>query len=228
MVTNTQAIQDEAIQRDVLEEFHVDHAVKPNDIGVGVHEGIVTLTGTVESYHEKWAAGHAALRVYGVRGIANDLQVRPSKSATDASDTDIALMAKHLLDWNVAVPQRSVQIEVSRGHVVLAGTVRRPYQRAAAERPIRRINGVRSMTNLIKVEPQTYHDASAGEIKKRIGRALMRSAQLDGEWIDVQVDGPTVRLNGTVHSWTELQEAVRAAWSAPGVLDVEDNLLVAP
>jgi osmotically-inducible protein OsmY len=221
MTTATATRTDADVQRDVLEELRWDARVQPNEIGVAVKDGIVTLTGWVDSLVKKWAAEEAALRVRGVRGVANDIEVRLPVSA-ERTDADIAASAIRALEWDAAIPPDQVKVAVSKGWVTLEGEVEWHYQRRDAESAVRRLTGVRGVTNLIRVKPR----ATPSELKDRIEDALVRSAQTDAQRITVEVQDSKVILRGTVRAWAEKQEAERAAWSAPGVTSVENRIEV--
>jgi osmotically-inducible protein OsmY len=224
MDTATRQRTDEELRADVLRELDWDARVRPNEIGVLVRDGVVTLTGRVDSYHKKWAAERAALRVKGVKAVANDLEIRLPGSA-ERTDAEIAAAAANALKWDVLVPDDSVQVSVSKGWVTLQGQVDWQYQKSAAERAVRRLTGVLGVTNLIMVRPR--HRPSPEELKRRIEQALVRSAETDADGITVEVKGDKVILGGRVHSWAERQEAARAAWSAPGIAAVENRITIA-
>jgi len=210
---------DEEIQKDVLAEFKWDVQLQPNEIGVSVKDGVVTLTGWVDSYLKKWAAEDAAHRVAGVKAVANDIEVR---LATERTDADVAAAAVRALEWDAGIPDDRIQVTVSKGWVTLRGEVEWQFQRQDAERVVRRLTGVTGVTNLITVKPH----ATPSEIKKKIEDALVRSAEIDADKIRVEVQGSKAILRGTVRSWTEREEAERAAWLAPGISEVDNRIAV--
>ena len=221
MASKTQLRSDDEIRNSVLFELKWDPKITSPDIGVAVKDGVVTLSGFVSSYWEKDAAEKAAKRVYGVRGVANDLEV---KLITTRTDPEIARDAVHELESHVSIPADNIKVTVKNGWMTLEGKVDWHYQKLLAESAVKKLRGVLGVTNQIEVKPQV----TPTEIQSKIEEALRRSAELDARRITVEVDGTTVKLYGNVRAWVEREEAERAAWSAPGVTRVENNITVNP
>lgn len=213
---------DKELQAAVMRELEWDPAVDAAHIGVIAKDGAVTLTGYVSSYSEKIAAVRAAERVYGVKAVADEIEVRlPGSDVRD--DSAIAEAVAHNLRWNNLIPD-TVEAEVRNGIVTLRGEVEWSYQRAAAERAVRDVKGVVGVSNLITVK----RAVKASDIEQRITDALRRSATLDARQIWVTTSNGTVHLHGHVHSLHEKRVAENAAASAPGVTNVDNQLVVVP
>ncbi|MEU4378339.1 BON domain-containing protein [Micromonospora echinofusca] len=225
MAIETISRSDQDIQSAVLDELAWEPRVRPHEIGVTVVEGVVTLTGRVDSYAKKWAAERAAHRVTRVRAVANDLAVRLATGA-ERADPDIAAAAGHALEWDAFVPLEQLDVTVSQGWVTLHGEVEWEYQRRAAERAVVRLTGVRGVSNGITVRPDTRPDGHALAI--RIVDALARNRATPAERITVRVHGDTVVLGGLVHSMPERAEVERTVWCAPGIREVQNHIAVAP
>jgi osmotically-inducible protein OsmY len=212
------------LQHDVQEELEWEPSVDASKIGVAaIDTGIVTLTGTVATYAEKVTAERAAKRVSGVRVVANDIEVRLIGSMK-RTDTDIAQAVLRALEWDIAVPHEKIKARVADGWVTLEGEVALQFQRAAAENSVRRLSGVRGVTNQIRL--QVRPSVQPAEVKDRIEAALRRSAEIDARGIQVDAKDSMITLRGKVRTWAERDEAERAAWAAPGVLAVKDELIV--
>jgi osmotically-inducible protein OsmY len=212
---------DKQLQQDVAEELRWDPSINEKEIGVAAKDGVVTLSGTVDSYADKYAAERAAKRVRGVRALAEDLTVRVPGDRS-RTDTEIAHALVNALAWDVVVPKDRITATVESGWVTLRGGVDWQYQRAAAERAVRYLTGVKGVSNLITVTPKV----TAQDVKLRIESALKRNAELDAGRITVDMKDNTVTLTGTVRSWIERRDAERAAWAAPGVTVVDDRLVI--
>jgi osmotically-inducible protein OsmY len=217
---------DKELKQHVQNAFDWEPSVDASDIGVSVDEGVVTLRGNVRTYVEKLTAEHVALRVYGVKAVANDLNVRLI-SAFERTDTEIARAAIAALKWNTVVPAERVTVTVANGWVTLNGMLDFYYQTAAAEKAVRSLTGVKGVSNniLLKALPAPLRTS---DVTAKIEAAFRRSAEVDARRINVTAQDGKVILSGHVRSWTERQEAERAAWAAPGVTQVDDRLTVIP
>lgn len=213
---------DMELVKDVQDELVWEPAVRAPDIGVSAKDGVVMLTGHLASYAEKLAAEHAAQRVQGVKAVVVEMDVRPSKR--DArTDTEIAASANRVLEWNAAIPDGHVKVVVEKGVVTISGEVEWGYQRQAAVRALCELRGVVGVFNQVSIKPRI----SPIDVQKSIERALARQAEREAKHLRIQVNGSRVTLHGTVHSWAERHAAVGAAWSAPGVSTVVDDLAIA-
>lgn len=213
---------DAQIQEDVLEELRWDGRVHPNEIGISVKDGIVTLSGWVDSYPKRWTAQEAALRVVGVKAVANDVEVH-LPSAAERTDTDLAQAVLTALTWDAGLSTSGMHVTVSHGWVTLKGTVDVPFQREQAERVVHHLAGVKGVSNLLAV--RTIAPVPL-DVKQRIERALLRNAETDARRITVEVHGHTVILKGAVRSYAERRAAEGSALSAPGITEVENQILV--
>jgi osmotically-inducible protein OsmY len=212
---------DQEIQRDVLDELKWDMRVQPNEIGVAVKDGIVTLTGWVDSYLKKVAAEDGAHRVRGVKAVVNDIEVRLPGSA-ERTDADLAKAVLNALKWDAGIPAGKLDVTVSQGWVTLKGEVAYAFQKMDAERAIRHLSGIRGISNLIVVKAPV----TPTELKASIEKALVRNAETDASRITVEVEGSRVILRGTVRSYAEWKAAEETARSAPGVTEVENKITI--
>jgi len=211
---------DKTLQTNVLAELGWEPSVTAAHIGVTAKDGVVTLTGHVQNYMEKYAAEKAAGRVKGVRAVAEEIEVRLPLHARK-NDDEIAVAVVQRLDWNVSVPDEAVKVKVERGWVTLTGQVDWQYQKAAAEHDIRGMLGVVGIANNVTIKPHP----NATNISADITEALHRS-WYDPKTINVSADGGVVHLTGTVDNWYDRQTAGWTAWGAPGAVTVENDIRV--
>ena len=214
---------DRELQEHVQKALDWEPSVDAADIGVSVDNGVVTIRGDVKTYSEKIAAEKVALGVYGVKAVANDVNVR-LPAGQQRTDSDVAQAVLAALKWNAMVPAAKISVAVSDGWVTLRGQVLWQYQRAAAERAVRDLIGVRGVTNSMTLAPH----ANVADVRSKIEAALTRSAEVDARRINVVIADGKVILSGNVHSVSERDEARRAAWAAPGVTNVDDRIAVMP
>jgi osmotically-inducible protein OsmY len=212
---------DSDIKRDVEAELKWDPDIDATDIGVAVKSGVATLTGFVRSYTQKWQAERDVKRVSGVVGVANDIEVR-LPSASERPDPEIARDAVAALKADLPYSSEHMKVVVKNGGLTLEGTAEWNYQRTRAEDVVRRVKGVRNVTNLIALKPRI----APSEIKAKIEEAFRRNAEVDASHITVEAHGGEVTLKGTVRSWAERQEAEQAAWRAPGVTKVDNRIMI--
>jgi osmotically-inducible protein OsmY len=215
-------MSDSTLRQDIIDELDFEPSIDAADIGVAVENGVATLTGHVPTYAQKLTVEEVVRRVKGVKGMAQEIEVRPFGTNRTADD-EIAKRAVNTINWNTSVPDGAVQVKVQDGWVTVTGKVEWQYQKKAAADAVRDLAGVVGVSNQIEIKQR----ASAFDVKKRIEDALKRHAEIEAQAIKVNVlDGGKIRLEGRVHAWSERSAAERAAWSAPGVSSVEDRLTI--
>lgn len=213
------------IQKDVLDELKWEatiNAVKPTEIGVTVRNGVVTLTGTLDSYSKKLATERAAMRVAGVKAVADELEVKPL-SSFKKTDTEIAEAVLHAIKWSTSIPEDKIKVKVEDGWVTLQGNVSWEFQKKSATKVVDDLKGVVGVINMIEVVPQ-LPTPTASQVKSKILSAFHRNATLDADKIKVEVNASKITLTGTVRSLAEKKDAENAAWSTPGIIEVDNKL----
>jgi osmotically-inducible protein OsmY len=210
---------DEKIQQDVIEQIKWNPLLNATEIGVAVKNGVVTLSGQVDSYHKKLEAEKEAKKVSGVKAIAEDIHVGISAS-NKRTDTEIAEAVINALKWHTSISQENIQVKVEEGFVTLDGEVEWDFQRESAKNAVVSLAGVRSVINTIRLKQKVTPD----DLKQKINAAFHRSASLDASKIEIEVVGTRAILKGKVRSFAEREDAESAAWSAPGILDVDNKL----
>ena len=214
--------EDLKLQQRVIDELDFEPQVDPAHIGISVRDGVVTLSGHVSSFVEKFAAERAVRRVKGVKAVAQELEVRLASEAKTADD-EIAARAVKILNWDALVPHGRIAVKVERGIVTLGGQVDWHHQRAEAETDVRKLNGVVAVINDITLTPRI----EAEDVRAKIRAALERNAEVEANNVTISVSGGKVTLGGRVNAWTEREAIERAAWSAPGVTQVDDRIELA-
>jgi osmotically-inducible protein OsmY len=214
---------DSEIERDVREELRWDPDLDAEDIAISVKNGVVTLAGFTHSYTDRLEAELAAKRVAGVHAVANDIEVR-LPAIDQRPDPDIAKDAIAALKSELPISHDRIKVIVKDGWITLEGTAEWQYQKTSAETAVRKVKGVKGITNVITVKPKV----EPSELKRKIQDAFKRNAEVDADRITVEANGSVVTLKGTVRSWSEREEAERIAWSAPGITNVEDRIVVSP
>ena len=214
---------DNEIERDVREELKWDPDLDAEDIAVSVKNGVVTLAGFTHSYTDRLGAEAAAKRVAGVLAVANDIEVR-LPAIDQRPDPDIARDAVASLKSELPISHDKIKVIVKDGWITLEGAVEWQYQKSTAENAVRKVKGIKGVTNVIMVKPK----AEPSDLKRKIQEAFKRNAEVDANRITVETTGSEVVLKGTVRSWIEREEAERVAWSAPGITKVDDRIVVSP
>jgi osmotically-inducible protein OsmY len=212
---------DKQLQQDVMDDLRWDPSVDASKIGVSVVNAVVLLNGAVPSFYQKQNAERIVKRVAGVRAVANDIEVRLPNS-TERTDTDIAQATLNALKWDTSIPDEKVQVSVTKGWVTLEGAVDWNYQRESSEKVVEKLVGVKGVTNHITVAPHV----KSHDVKSQIKSALHRYAELESRNIEVDSIDSTITLRGQVRSWAERKEVETAAWMAPGVTEVKNEIIV--
>jgi osmotically-inducible protein OsmY len=214
---------DSEIERDVRDELKWNPNLHAEDVAVSVKDGVVTLTGFTKSYTDRLEAEATAKRVAGVHAVANDIEVR-LPAIDQRPDPDIARDAVAALKSELPISHDRIKVIVKDGWITLEGAVEWQYQKTSADIAVRKVKGVKGVTNVVTVKPKV----EPSELKRKIQEAFKRNAEVDAEHITVEANGSEVVLKGTVRSWIEREEAERVAWSAPGITNVEDRIVVSP
>lgn len=210
------------LQKDVQDAIKWEPLLNAAEIGVTAKDGVITLTGTVGSFAKKSEAEDAAKNVNGVKAVVEKIEIKTFSDLDKRDDNEIATEVLNAFKWNLEVPNDQIKVKVEKGWVTLEGELPWNYQKEAAKKSVSKLAGVKGVTNSIKIKSETQD-----EIEKRdIESALMRHWSINDRDIQVNVSGSRVTLNGTVHSWYQKQEAERIAWNAPGVRNVDNELVI--
>jgi osmotically-inducible protein OsmY len=210
------------LQQDVVEELKFEPSIREEEIGVATKDGVVTLTGFVDTYVERFTAERVAERVGGVKAIADEIKVK-LPGTHQRTDTEIAHAAVNALRWDVQVPDDRIKISVDAGWIALDGETDWQYQKRAAEDAVRNLTGVKGVSNLISVKPKKV---STFEVGQKIKDSLRRHAERDANKVTIEAKDGRVTLRGVVSSFTERKDAEHAAWQAQGVTSVDDQIAV--
>lgn len=214
-------MKDSTLKQDILDELEFEPSIDANDIGVAVEDGVVTLSGHVPNYGQKQAVERAVARVKGVRGIAENIEVR-YPGGSGMADDEIARRAINTLKWSTLIPEGRVLVTVENGWVTLTGKLDWNYQKVGAADALRDLKGVTGISNQIELVPRV----SSKDVKTRIEDALKRNAHLEASGITVDVSGNKVTLKGSVKAWSERRLVEQAVWATPGVTTVSDQLKI--
>ena len=210
---------DASLRDDIIEELNWEPSVDSSKIGVAVKDGIVTLSGTVPSFNEKTDAEKAVKRVEGVKAVVQHIDVE-LKSTSVRTDAEIAEVAIKNLTWNTNVPEQNIMVKVENGWITLEGEVSWNYQKEAAKSAVKGLIGVKGVNNFIRIKSQIQPE----NLKEKIKNSFLRNASIDAENVKIEITGNKAILKGTVQSWAEKRQAEKAAWAAPGILEVENKL----
>lgn len=211
------------LQKDVIEELKWESFINSSEIGVSVKDGVVTLSGSVDSYNKKRIAEQAAMRVLGVKAVAEDITVKLGSSFTK-TDAEIAQAALNALKWHSSIDEDRIKLKVDNGWVTIEGSVDWTFEKNAIRMAIENLTGVKGISNLVLISPKV--NVNANEVKQKISAAFHRSATIDADNIIISNIGNKVILSGSVRSYAEKQDAERAVWNLPGIVSIENNLEV--